>query len=502
MEEKAGGKESRPRLNSVSKTVASALNKSTQKLAKRRKLQVLYTILLCVAIGIIWVSLVGPISVAILSRPALANITRQHVTILQNALANNTAFSLSNCTLNDTIKSSINCSYDYVFNCTMCVPICGVWHPFGESYFIGYRVVASSIAVVDLIFSITGLIILLKVPGTFKFPQINYLFMFINSVIFSASLTVAALPGPYNFFCSQRKEDYAVVTEDPAIYITLLGVVTHSTYFSFNLWFLCATVNVFLLVYFPSWQILKSRKHKIAIFVIEAIVSSVIPLLFPIIYLAIFRKYSFLRLPLVPYIMKPIPGLIFIVLPLLLFTAISLTIISLTLYKLQIQKSVVHGGQQKIQLKSYEIRLIILSISLGIVVFLVFIGVTFDVYYSKILQFYLEEFWSCLTLKNNFNLFHVSNLTCTTEYKAYFQPNLHFVTGICVGAWSILLLIILTTKETRDAWYTVFKKVCRNPISSLVNRSRRFGSGINSTSKSNTVVKVNETTGGEGVKNL
>ena len=407
------------------------------------------------------------------------------MTILGTIFANNTALWPSTCHPNGSNISSIDCPDDYVFNCTMCVPICGVWHPFGDSYFIGYRIVASSIAVVDFLFSITGLIIILKVPGTFKFPQINYLFMFINSVIFSAALTAAALPGPYNFFCAQRKEDYAVVSENPPIFITLLGVVTHSTYFSFNLWFVCATVNVFLLAYFPSWQILKSRKHKITIFVIEAIISSAIPVLFPIIYLIIFKKYSFLRLPLVPYVIKPIPGLIFVVLPLLLFTAISLTIISLTLYKLQIQKSVVYGGKQKIQLKSYEIRLIILAISLGIVVFLVFVGVSIDVYNSKILQFYLEEFWSCLTLKNNLHLTNVSNITCATEYKAYFRANLHFVTEICVGAWSILLLIILTTKETRDAWYIVFKKLCRAPIHRLVDRSRKFASGIN-VSKNNT----------------
>ena len=205
---------------------------------------------------------------------------------------------------------------------------------------------------------------------------------------------------------------------------------------------------------------------------IESVVSFGIPPLFPIVYLPIFEKYSFLRLPQTPYIIEPIPGLIFIVLPLLVFTAISLTIISLTLYKLQTQKSVVLAGQQKIQLKSYEIRLIIFAISLGIVVFIVFIGVSIDVYFSDILQFYLEEFWSCLTLKNNFNSFKISNLTCPTEYKAYFIPFFQYASEICFGAWSILLLIILTTKETRDAWGTLFKKLFRAPISTVIKRSR------------------------------
>ena len=443
-------------------------------IAKKPDLYCIYIIILCVAIGFIWVSLLGPLSIGIIPQPSLANLTRPHVTILETALKKS-EFLPPKCLPNDTSNIisnySINCPTDYVFNCTICVPICGLWHPLGESAFISYRIEVSVVAVIDLFFSLTGLIILLKVPGTFKFPQINYLFMSINSVIFSSILTAAALPGPYYFYCSQRKEDYAVVSKNPAIHITILGIVSHITYFSFNLWFLCATVNVFLIVYFPRWKILESRKHKITIFVIESIVSFGIPPLFPIIYLSIFKKYSFIRLPQTSYILEPIPGLIFIVLPLLLFIAISLTIISLTLYKLQIQKSVVLAGQQIIKLKGYEIRLIILAISLGIVVFVVFVGVSFDVYFSEILQFYLEEFWSCITLKNNFDLFKVANLTCPTDYIAYFLPSLHFVTEICAGAWSILLLIILTTKETRDAWHTVFKKLCRAPISSLVNRS-------------------------------
>ena len=339
----------------------------------------------------------------------------------------------------------------------------------GRELFHWFRVTTVLAAVFDFLFSLTSLIISLKVPGTFKFPQINYLFMFINAVIFNSILTAATLAGPYYFFCTQRKEDYAVVSQNPAIHITIIGIIAHLSYFSFNLWFLYATVNVFLLVYFPSWQILKSHKHKTIIFVIEAIVSFGIPLLFPIIYLSIFKRYSFLGLPLVPYIIQPIPGFGFVVFPLWLFTSISLTIISLTLYKLQTQKYVVFAGEQKIKLKSSEIRLIILAIALGIVVLLIFIAVSFDVYFSEILQFYLEEFWSCLTLKNNFDLFKVSNLTCPTDYKAYFQSIFQFVLEIYLGAWSILLLIILTTKETRDAWHAVFKKLCRPPIYKLVN---------------------------------
>ena len=473
-----GDDKPRARTSSLAKVRSSmifaqdAFNEQTLKIARHRRLfQVLYTVVVVIIIGVVWISLIGPLIIGLLSRPSLANLTRPHVAILKTVL-NNSEFLPSKCLSNDTnnivSNNSIDCPIGYVFNCTMCVPICGLWHPFGESYFIGYRVTTIITAVVDFLFSLTGLIILLKVPGTFRFPQINYLFMFINAVIFSSVLTAAALPGPYYFFCSERKEDYAVVAETPAVHITILGIVAHLSYFSFNLWFLCATVNVFVIVYFPSWQILESRKRKIIIFVIESVVSFGMPFLFPVAYLALYKKYSFVRLPQVPFIIEPLPGLVFIILPLLVCTAASLTIISLTVYKLQLQKLIVLAGRQKIQLRSYEIRLIIFAISLGIVVFVVFLEVSFDTRYRIILQFFLEEFWSCLTLQNNLNLFNVSNLSCSPDYQSYSFPIFTYIGDAGLGIWSLLLLVILTTKETREAWSFLFRKFCMNPIKSLV----------------------------------
>ena len=452
------------------------INKQSVKLVRyKRTFRVVYTVLLILSIGIIWISLVGPLAVGFLSRPSLQNLTRTSVETLNNSLSRNPGFLPSKCVANGTNTSSnysISCPEDYVFNCTMCVPICGLWHPSGESYYIGYRVTTILAAVIDLIFSLFGLIILIKVPSTFKFPQINYLFMFINAVVFSLILTAAALPGPYLFFCEQRKEDYAIVAADPSLHITIIGVIAQLSYFSFNLWFLCAVLNVFFIVYFPSWQILQSRKNKLILFVIESCISFGIPPLFPIIYLAIYREYTFVRLPQIPFTTDQIALLIFVVFPLLTITAISLTLIVLTIYKLQLQKLVVMGTRQRIQLRPFEIRLVIFAICLGVVVFVVFLEASFDVRNNKIVQFYLEEFWSCLTLKNNPNLFEISNLTCVKTYQTFLYPAFTIIGDLGLGIWSILLLIILTTKETRNAWEMLFKKICRNPARAIFMHSK------------------------------
>ena len=469
-------KSSIAKLRQSMQVVQDTINKQSVKLVRyKRTFRVVYTVLLILSIGIIWISLVGPLAVGFLSRPSLQNLTRTSVETLNNSLSRNPEFLPSKCVANGTNTSSnysISCPEDYVFNCTMCVPICGLWHPSGESYYIGYRVTTILAAVIDLFFSLFGLIILIKVPSTFKFPQINYLFMFINAVVFSLILTAAALPGPYLFFCEQRKEDYAIVAADPALYLTIIGIFAHYSYFSFNLWFLCAVLNVFFIVYFPSWQILQSRKNKIILFVIESCISFGIPPLFPIIYLAIFREYTFIRLPQIPFIIDPLPGLVFIIFPLLVVTALSLTIISLTIYKLQLQKLVVMAGQHKIQLRSNEIRLVIFAISLGIVVFVVFLEISFDIRNSKILQFYLEEFWSCVTIKDNLNLFMLPNSTCDKTYLSYSYPVFTYVGDVGLGVWSILLLVILTTRETRNAWAMLFQKLCKKPVLTALSHSK------------------------------
>ena len=479
-------------------TTNKKMEEYSEKMARHRNLfRLFYTVVVIIAISIIWISLVGPLVIGLLSKPDLTNISTTYVTQLDGLLTANRPLLPQKCpsgnVTNNRTNSTIKCPLSYVFNCTMCVPICGLQHPYGESYYIGYRVTTIAAGIVDLIFSIFGLIILLKVPGTFKFPQINYLFMFINAVIFSLFLTAASLPGPYYFFCVQRDEDYSIVAETPSIHLTIIGFIIHYAYFSFNLWFLCATVNVFIIVYFPSWDILRSKKHKITLFIIESCIGFGVPLLFPVFYLAIYKNYSFIRLPQVPFITEPLPGLVFIILPLLLFTAFSLTTIALTVYKLQLQKLIVMAGRQKIQLKSYETRLIIFAISLGIVVFVVFVEISFDIRYKDILQLFLEEYWACLTIKLNFRPGNV-NGTCPMDFLAYSIPILAYIADTGLGIWSILLLVILTTKETRDAWAKLFRRLCGVPLT-VASKGRSVVSAAYSKSKINPNsenVKVNQ----------
>ena len=478
---------------SVSST-QEALNKYATKMAQHKKIfQVLYTIILVAAISIIWFGLTIPLIVGVLTRPSLTNMTRPYVEMLNETITTNKSILPPKCLpqQNESMLLSnltITCPTNYVFNCTMCVPTCGLWHPFGESYFTAYRVTTILAGVIDLAFSLIGLLILLRVPGTFKVPQINYLFMFINAVIFSFFLAAAAIAGPYNFFCAQRNEDYSIVAHDPPLYLSFIGFVLHFAYLSFNLWFLCGTINVFIIVFWPQLRITASKRTQIKIFTIEAIISFGIPLIIPAVYLIAFKKYSFVRLPQIPFALDSIAVLVFVILPLLLVTAISLTIITITLYKLQMQKLVLLEGRHRIQLKSFEIRLILFAVCLGFAVFVVLLEASYEARLTRIFNFKLEEFWACLTIQKNLELFRVSIRICSSDYKAFSSPVFTIIGDIGLGIWTILLLIILTTKETRDAWNVIFRNICRNPFHRAVSRARtavgsiRFRSHTNQTS--------------------
>ena len=371
-------------------------------------------------------------------------------------------------------NNTISCPTNYVFNCTMCVPICGLWHPYGENYFITHRVVNILTSVVDFIFCFIGLIVLLRVPGSFKFPQINYLFMLINAVIFSFLFAVMSISGPRNFFCQQRNEGYSVVSQDPPVYVNIAGFMVHFVYLSFNLWFLCATINLLIVVFRPQLLIAKSRRFQIVLFTIEAIISLGIPLLLPSIFLISFKNYSFERVPDIPYTSDSIAAVIFIIFPLLLSTAVSLTVIAISIYKLQMRKLIfIENKKDSTKLKSFEIRLIIFAICLGFIVFIVLLQATHEELMVAMFDFKLEDFWSCLTIQENLEIFQASNETCPTEYRAYASPIFILIGDILLSAWTILLLVMLTTQETRDAWKKILTNIFLNPFIRSVSRFKQ-----------------------------
>ena len=442
--------------------VQSFLRKKEKKEVRSRILvKVCFTIILVLSTSFVWLSLISPLVIGYFNRPPLTDKPRPYFDILHRNLTVNGSFSVCNISSNITIK----CPPNYVFNCPMCVPICGKWHPFGETYFTLYRISAIVVGLVDLIFSVLGIIIFIRVPNSLKFPKVFYFIMFATLIALSSVFSIAALFGPHDFFCGGRNEDYEVVFKDPPIVVTVLGVISHYSYISFQFSFLIAVLNIFIVIYFPHWQILKSSSRKRILLIIELSICLGIPVLFPLINIAIYRSYSFIRLPILPFPLGDrIAPFALSLGPLLLMTGVISTLLLLSIYRVQLLKYMIH--KEIITFKSYEIRMIIFAVQVFLTVLFIFIDLSITLATNGISKHLEEEYFACTTLHHNPWFINNSTLTqteCAESYKAYTYPLLSLLADMATGFAAVQMAVVLSTSETLDAW----RKSVKSLISTL-----------------------------------
>ena len=321
---------------------AKAFVRDHERRIKRRffAVRICFTFVLVACIAVIWTGLVSPLIISYFVQPSTSNLTRPYYEQL-NQLFNGTN---SNLTCNKTGSAlNVTCPPLYVFSCPKCAPICGLWHPFGENYFLAFRAIAIFTSIIDLLFATVGAIIFVRVPGSLHFPKIIYLFLFFSLIILSTVLTIASIMGPHRFFCDLRNEDYETVAASPSLLVSILGAVSHYSYVSFNVCFLVAAFNIFIIIYFPRWRVFKAANQRRLLVFIEFIACICLPVILPITHLSITHQYSFTRLPLLPFPLgDPLTPFLMVLGPLLLFTGVALTLIALSIYRVQILKYVIY----------------------------------------------------------------------------------------------------------------------------------------------------------------
>ena len=353
-------------------------------------------------------------------------------------------------------NKAIQCPRNFIYNCKSCVPICGKWHPFGESYFIAYRVCITVVGVLSLVFSVLGLIALLPVKNSFRFPRLIYFIMFATLIALNCVVTVAAVTGPHTLFCGGRNEDYEVVAKDPPIAVTLLGIISHYSFMSFQTSFCVAVLNIFIVIYFPSTML--SVKRKRILIITELIVCLALPTLFPIINIAVYRQYSFIRLPVLPFpLADRIAPFALALGPLLLITGIISTLILLSIYRVQVLKYMIY--KEIVKFKSYEIRMMIFGVEGFLTVLFIFIELALSFSTNEITTYLQEEYFACTTVQLNPWLLSDPTLApthCIPSYQSYMHPVVSLIADMLTGIAAVQMWIILFTRETAKPW----GKVC------------------------------------------
>ena len=357
---------------------------------------------------------------------------------------------------------SLSCPSLYRFNGRSCVPECGNWHPFGLAYFLVCRSLSAVFSFVSILVALIGCTTLLLFWNKMKVHHIIYLYLFSIALLFNIGLAVGAFPGPALFFCDSSA-DYRIVSDKPPLRVTILGAIMHYLFIAFNFWFVTSVFNIFLGVYFATYRLFKYKTSRWTIFTIENVVNWCVPLLVPILMLAVFNYYTFLRLPQLPRPPDDIATLLTITLPLVASSIATLTIISLLLYKIQTQRFSVRKDNEIIKLKSFEIRMIIFAILTSISVSIITIDLSIQLVNKPITDKLFKNYWSCLTLRSlqeqfNMTSFQNETIKCNREYDPFVFPVLTILADFCLGGWSVLLIVIITTKEFCSQWTRLFSK--------------------------------------------
>ncbi|KAI6655771.1 hypothetical protein LOD99_1913 [Oopsacas minuta] len=416
------------------------------------------TVLLVICISIVWLSLMSPLVVGYLTQYSTANISRPYFDLLNK----NNLNKYNKCNVSNT---TIVCPSNFVYNYNSCVPICGKWHPFGDTYFKAYRYSVTTISLLSLIFSVLGLIVLIPVKNSFYFPKFFYFVMFSTLIALSCVLTGAALAGPHSLFCGGRNEDFNLVANDPPIAVTLLGIISHYSYIAFQLSFCVAVFNIFVVIYFPA--IMFSVRKKRCLIITELIVCLGVPAFFPIINIAVYRQYSFIRLPILPFpLADRIAPFALALGPLLILTGIMSTLILLSIYRVQVLKYMIY--KEIVKFKSYEIRMIIFGIESLLTVLFIFIELALTISTDEIVTYLQEEYFACTTLQHNSMILSNSTLTptqCPALYQPYMHPIVSIIADMLTGIAAVQMWVILCTHETGKPW-----KLCLVGIWAFVKR--------------------------------
>ena len=414
--------------------------------------RVCLTVILVIFITISWLSLMSPLAIGYQTQHSTANVSRPFLGILDQK--GNVSNNSMHCNVTNT---TILCPDNFVYNCKSCVPICGKWHPFGDSYFIAYRASTTVVGILSLIFSVFGLIALIPVKNSFHFPKLFYFVMFATLIALNGVVTIAAVAGPHTFFCGGRNEDYEVIAKDPPIVVTLLGIISHYSFMSFQISFCVAVLNIFIVIYFP-FIMLSVKRKRILIFT-ELIVCLALPALFPIINITVYRQYSFLRLPVLPFpLADHIAPFALALGPLLLITGVIATLILLSIYRVQLLKYMIY--KEIVKFKSYEIRMVIFGVEGFLTVLFIFIDLALTLSTNEITTFLQEEYFACTTIQLNSWLLSDPTLAptqCIPSYQAYMHPVVSLVADILTGIAAVQMWIILFTRETAKPW----GKICR-----------------------------------------
>lgn len=361
---------------------------------------------------------------------------------------NNTMHVVYNPQCNLTVNSSytnrsnnISCPNTYVFNGTHCVPECIKWNPGGDVYFWLYRVSTVLGAAIQILTCFLFLVSWLQAGrAVWRFPSITSFYLMVTIFIQSLAVFAGSIV-PERFYCSSPA--LAESREASTIACKIQGALYQYGIFSFMLWYLCAFVNLALLVTIP-FSVGKIMKHRNKIHVLEFVTCFFFPII--IVLLSYFgdsdgQGYRILN---VPEVCLPQDLFIFVTiyLPGILFTLILGSLAMLILYKLFTQQFVSSAGSglKRSIVTDLAFQVILFLLSFGLLIWIIMVD--FIVYENVKLPYkgFLEEYIICITEA-------FGNESCCREvFRDYYPSWLSTLAGFSTTVWAAPALLGLSAR--------------------------------------------------------
>ena len=367
-----------------------------------------------------------------------------------------------NCNVTDSNSYSLaynwttfngTCPSMYVFNGTLCVPECIKWNPGGDAYFWIYRISTLLGAVFQLgmclVFSIAWV---QAGKSVWKFPTVTSFYLMIALLIQSFAILSGAII-PERFYCSSV--ELAKSRESSTIACRIQGAVFQYGIFAFMLWYLCAFVNLTILIAFPL-HVTKIMKYYNKIHLFEFLICFLAPVLVVIVSYFGDTSGQGYRILNVPEVCFPQDEFIFVTLylPGILFSLILGTLSVIILYKLFTQQFISSAGQglQRTLITDLAFQVIVFLISFGALIWIIMID--FIVYENLKLPYigYLQEYIRCITDFNG------NSSCCETVFRDYYSSWLSTLAGFFFTFWGSPALLALAGRVIHTKCCVGFRK--------------------------------------------
>ncbi|KAI6649187.1 hypothetical protein LOD99_11556 [Oopsacas minuta] len=358
----------------------------------------------------------------------------------------------------DNRSSNLNltCEFPYTNNGSLCVPICGTWHPGGHVYHIVTRVVSCVASTISLIFSILGIITWLIIgKKLFAFPQVIPFYLFVCAGIQAICILIGQIHY-VKFYCSH--EDLISSRIEPTIQCYIQGAVYHYVSFIFVFWYLFYVAAVLLILMFPfTFRVTEGANWK------PHLVLFIVAVGLPLLILGIFWAIDSKRYEIVnhPLVCLPTPtGIVaMFIVPLTLILGLSLTSVILIINQLVINQLRLRNHKtSNMNNKQNQFIFRTLAVIVCFTVICLYLIVEFGVRvsFSKPFISYVELYWACITR------YGTNTSCCEDNYTQFYHPELTVLNDFFFSIWGVVALSTLAVKEARIFWLSVFKKcLCR-----------------------------------------